>query len=204
MREFLERLKSLTLHNPSCEYKNFLVIAYRELRLLELEAVRILSAGSMRKTGQFELPLALCNVDQFYGIEIEEFPAQIAQTALWMMGHQINALLSVATGQNCIRLSLKASAIIVHGNALRLDWREVVKPEKLSYISKNLAFWGVEVPDLSATRLNTRATGPSSVLQTTAARNGESWLERFRPVFSCVLEDQTLTKVDNISNVLMY
>jgi hypothetical protein len=81
-------------------------------------------------------------VDQFYGIEIEEFPAQIAQTALWLMDHQMNLRVSEEFGKYFVRLPLHKSATIIHGNALRTDWREIVKPEALSYILGNPPFGG--------------------------------------------------------------
>ena len=88
----------------------------------------------------------LCDVDQFYGIEIEEFPAQIAQTALWLMDHQMNLQVSEEFGSYFVRLPLKKSATIVHANALQIDWREVVKPQSLSYILGNPPFGGKQIP----------------------------------------------------------
>jgi len=82
------------------------------------------------------------DVDQFYGIEIEEFPAQIAQTALWLMDHQMNMRVSEEFGKYFVRLPLRKSPTIVHGNALRTDWREIVKPEVLNYILGNPPFGG--------------------------------------------------------------
>ncbi|KOR28644.1 methylase, partial [Achromatium sp. WMS2] len=103
---------------------NFLVIAYRELRLLELDILKLLYSDGNRSLDIGELNV-LCDVDQFYGIEQEEFPAQIAQTALWLMDHQMNLLVSEYFGTYYQRLPLKKAATIVHGNALRLDWRTI-------------------------------------------------------------------------------
>lgn len=83
-----------------------------------------------------------CDVDQFYGIEIEEFPAQIAQTALWLMDHQMNMRVSEEFGQYFRRLPLKKSATILNANALQCDWREIVKPDELSLILGNPPFGG--------------------------------------------------------------
>ncbi len=82
------------------------------------------------------------DVDQFYGIEIEEFPAQIAQVALWLMDHQMNLRVAEQFGEYFARLPLTKSPTIVHGNALRIDWKDVVKPEALSYILGNPPFVG--------------------------------------------------------------
>jgi hypothetical protein len=123
--EFQQKLASLTFLDPACGCGNFLVIAYRELRLLELDVLRVLFGQTKDLSigvGEFNI---LCNVNQFYGIEIAEFPAQIAQTALWLMDHQINQLASKEFGRNYLRIPLTHSATIKHGNALQIDWREV-------------------------------------------------------------------------------
>ena len=83
----------------------------------------------------------LCDVDQFYGIEIEEFPAQIAQTALWLMDHQMNMRVSEEFGNYFVRLPLKKSATIVHANALQRDWREIVTPEGIELHPRQSAVW---------------------------------------------------------------
>lgn len=140
LEEFHQRLANLQFLDPACGCGNFLVIAYRELRLLELDVLRALDKGEASlDVAQFNI---LCDVDQFYGIEIEEFPAQIAQTALWLMDHQMNMRVSEEFGRYFVRLPLQKSATIVHGNALRRDWREIVKPEALSYILGNPPFGG--------------------------------------------------------------
>lgn len=139
--EFHNKLRSLTFFDPACGCGNFLVIAYRELRLLELEVLR----ASSKNGGQMALDvssLIQINVDQFFGIEIEEFPAQIAQVALWLMDHQMNLAVSQEFGNYFARIPLKARGTIVNGNALQLDWAEVIAPEKLSYIIGNPPFIG--------------------------------------------------------------
>jgi len=72
--------------------------------------------------------LIKCNVDQFYGIEYEEFPAQIAKTAMWLMDHQMNMLVTETFGEYYVRLPLLKSATIAHGNALRIDWQSLIEP----------------------------------------------------------------------------
>ena len=137
---FHQKLSNLTFLDPACGCGNFLVIAYRELRLLELEVLRATLKG-----GQLETDLdsvIQLNVDQFYGIEIEEFPAQIAQVALWLVDHQMNLLVSKEFGAYFARIPLTASATITHGNALQRDWRGIIAPEKLHYIMGNPPFIG--------------------------------------------------------------
>ncbi|BCB26248.1 methylase [Sulfurimicrobium lacus] len=143
--EFHKKLRSLNFFDPACGCGNFLVIAYRELRLLELEVLR-----ASRSSEQLTLDVhSLINldVDQFYGIEIEEFPAQIAQVAMWLMDHQMNLLVSEEFGMYFARIPLKASANIVCGNALLLDWNEVVVAEKCSFMMGNPPFVGKHYQD---------------------------------------------------------
>ncbi|MBV5311064.1 DNA methyltransferase, partial [Chromatium okenii] len=139
---FQEKLAKLKFLDPACGCGNFLVIAYRELRLLELDVLRELFNDSRDLSigvGEFNI---LCNVNQFYGIEIEEFPAQIAQTAMWLIDHQMNLLISQQFGQYYLRIPLTHSAIICHGNALQIDWRDVIKPTELNFILGNPPFIG--------------------------------------------------------------
>lgn len=140
---FHEKLRALKFLDPACGCGNFLVIAYRELRLLELEVLRVRFKAN-EKSGQTEniQTMILLDVDQFYGIEIEEFPAQIAQVALWLMDHQINLKISEEFGEYFARIPLRSSGSIVCANALRLDWNEVVPAKELSYILGNPPFLG--------------------------------------------------------------
>ena len=137
--EFHKKLRTLKFLDPACGCGNFLVVAYRELRLLELEVLRVSRKGM--KTFDVHSMIAL-DVNQFYGIEIEEFPAQIAQVALWLVDHQMNLLVSQEFGLYFARIPLTSSASIVHGNALQMDWREVIAPENLTCIMGNPPFIG--------------------------------------------------------------
>jgi hypothetical protein len=148
-----ERLKSLQKHiaglrflDPACGCGNFLVITYRELRRLELDMLTELHA---RRDGvQFEMSLddvnrlSLIDVDQMYGIEIEEFPARIAEVALWLTDHQANLELSRAFGQFYLRIPLKKSPHILVANALQTDWKTLLPPERCAYILGNPPFVG--------------------------------------------------------------
>ncbi|HOC57165.1 MAG TPA: hypothetical protein PKI20_16220, partial [Verrucomicrobiota bacterium] len=142
LQDFHEKLARLRFLDPACGCGNFLVITYRELRKLELEVLLALHGR------QHEMPLDDVNrlskldVHQFYGIEIEEFPARIAEVALWLTDHQANVALSEAFGQFYQRLPLRASPHIHVGNALRLDWKEVIPPGECSYILGNPPFVG--------------------------------------------------------------
>jgi hypothetical protein len=87
------------------------------------------------------------NVDQFYGIEIEEFPARIAQTALWLMDHLMNNQASAAFGKYIVRIPLTTSATIINDNSLTIDWGSVVAKDELSYILGNPPFLGSRMMD---------------------------------------------------------
>lgn len=142
LQAFHVKLASLKFLDPACGCGNFLVIAYRELRLLELKVLRELHGD-----GQLMLDISAIvqvNVDQFHGIEIEEFPVQIAQVALWLTDHQMNAQISEEFGRYFIRLPLKKSARIVHGNALRLDWNSVIAASKCDFVMGNPPFIGAK------------------------------------------------------------
>ncbi len=138
--EFLKRLSRLNFFDPACGCGNFLVIAYRELRLLELEVLRYVRQNEQLSLDVFQL--IGVNVDQFHGIEIEEWPARIAEVALWLTDHQLNIETSKEFGMYFARLPLKKAPHIVHDNALRMDWRVVVPPERLSYLLGNPPFIG--------------------------------------------------------------
>lgn len=145
--ELHKKLGRLKFLDPACGCGNFLVIAYRELRLLELEILR-----TARDTGQQHLnifQLVQVDVNQFYGIEIEEFPAQIAQVALWLTDHQMNMLVSEEFGQYFRRLPLTHAAKIHCGNALRMDWNDVVSVYDVDYILGNPPFVGKHLQSAS-------------------------------------------------------
>ena len=130
--KFQEKLGSMKFFDPACGCGNFLIIAYRELRALEIDIIRELG----------ELNLSRIDVDQFYGIEIHEFPARVAEVALWMMDHIMNNQLSIEFGQIYARIPLHKSPNIVVGNALNMDWQEFLPSKKCTYLFGNPPFVG--------------------------------------------------------------
>ena len=141
--EFHKKISLLKFLDPACGCGNFLVITYRELRLLEIAVLRALN-----KSGQGFLDVSeiiWLDVDMMGGIEYEEFPARIAEVAMWLIDHQMNMLISNEFGQYFARLPLKKSAKIVHGDALEVDWESVVPKEQLSYIIGNPPFIGSKI-----------------------------------------------------------
>ena len=146
LQSFQEKLSQLTFFDPACGCGNFLIIAYRELRQLEIEVIRELRTGG-NKLWPAELDATiLCqvNVDQFYGIELGEFPVRIAETVLWMMDHIMNNRLSLEFGKTYVRIPLKTSPNIVLGDALEIDWTNVLPPERCSYVFGNPPFVGAK------------------------------------------------------------
>lgn len=141
--EFHRKLSVLRFLDPACGCGNFLIITYRELRLLEFEVLKALN-----KSGQAFLDVSQIlriDVDQFSGIEYEEFPARIAEVAMWLIDHQMNMLISNEFGQYFARLPLKKSANIVHADALETNWEDVVSKNELTYIIGNPPFIGSKI-----------------------------------------------------------
>ena len=142
LRRFHQRLGKLRFLDPACGCGNFLVITYRELRLLELDVLRGLHGEEQQALDVHQL--SLVDVDAFYGIEISEWPARIAEVGMWLMDHQMNQRLSEAFGQYFVRLPLRKSPTIVCGNALRLDWKQILPPAQCSYVLGNPPFIGAK------------------------------------------------------------
>ena len=143
--EFHKRLRTLTFFDPACGCGNFLVITYRELRRLELDVLRAAYDSDQRVLDIHQM--IRIDVDQFHGIEIEEFPAQIAQVALWLVDHQMNVRVSEEFGMYFARIPLKTSPHIVNGNALRIEWADMLAPERCSYVLGNPPFVGAKYMD---------------------------------------------------------
>lgn len=135
-----QRLASLRFLDPACGCGNFLIISYRELRLLEIDILK-----AMRTSGQLHLDVGqMCklDVDQFFGMEIGEFPARIAETALWMMDHIMNNRLSLEFGDSFVRIPLKKSPHIHNVDALETEWAKILKPSECCYVLGNPPFAG--------------------------------------------------------------
>jgi len=140
LEEFRVRLTRLRFLDPACGCGNFLVIAYRELRKLEVEVLQAQHSGQQAFTLDEVSRLSQVDVHQFY--EIEEWPARIAEVALWLMDHQANLRILEAFSQPFLRLPLRNSPHIHHGNALRLDWNDLLPASECSYILGNPPFVG--------------------------------------------------------------
>jgi hypothetical protein len=145
LRDLLEKIKGLKFLDPACGCGNFLVIAYRELRQIELEAHLRISKIDGRDFQKELLSLDKfrgIDVDSMHGIEIEEFPVRIAEVALWLMDHTMNMKLSESFGVHYARLPLRTSPKIVNKNALRMDWNEVIERKDVTFVLGNPPFKG--------------------------------------------------------------
>jgi len=142
LEAFHERMGSLRLFDPACGCGNFLIIAYRELRMLELEVLKALYPdGQLNLNVENILKL---DVDQFYGIELHEFPARIAEVAMWMMDHIMNNRVTREFGDYYARIPLMKSPHIRHGDALEMDWGDLLPPAACSYVFGNPPFVGAK------------------------------------------------------------
>lgn len=138
--EFHRKIAQLKFLDPACGCGNFLVIAYRELRLLEIEILKAQFPSEQEIT---DLRLyALLDVDSMFGIEIEEFPAMIAQVAMWLVDHQMNIIISEEFGKPLVRLPLTRAARIENKNALAIDWNEVISKDEVYCVLGNPPFVG--------------------------------------------------------------
>ena len=143
---FQKRLGGMKFFDPACGCGNFLIIAYRELRELEIDLIRELRRGRGDEAQRMLVAtdLSQITVDQFYGIEIGEFPVRIAETALWMMDHIMNNRLSLAFGRSYVRIPLEGSPHILNADALETDWTDLLPPEDCSYVFGNPPFGGAK------------------------------------------------------------
>jgi len=125
LAEFHKHLGELKFLDPACGSGNFLIIAYRELRKLELAILEITLKGEL--VTNIEQVIWL-DIDQFYGIEIDEWAARIAEVAMWLIDHQMNMQISEKFGNYFVRIPLKKSVNIINANSLQTDWQSLLNP----------------------------------------------------------------------------
>ncbi len=150
LERFHDKIASLTFLDPASGCGNFLVISYRELRRLETETLRRLAEAGHRHQREFLGQRAigldlLCRVTvaQFFGIEIDEWAARIARTALYLIDHIANREVSAEFGEHYVRFPIPAAPHICRDNALRIDWNSVLEVDKASYVFGNPPFVGM-------------------------------------------------------------
>ena len=142
LQAFQDKLASLTFFDPACGSGNFLTETFLSLRRLENKVIQAMFGGENILT--FDI-LIKVNIAQFYGIEINDFACTVAKTALWIAESQTLKETSAIAGRAIDFLPLKTNAYIHEGNALRVDWAEVIAPEKLNYIMGNPPFVGARL-----------------------------------------------------------
>jgi hypothetical protein len=126
LHELHEKIANLRFFDPACGCGNFLIISYRELREVEIQILR-----ELNKSGQGVLDIQSIikvDVDQFYGIEYDEFAVRVAEVAMWLIDHQMNLKVGSEFGKYFNRLPLTKSALIVHGNSLQIAWGKLLNP----------------------------------------------------------------------------
>jgi hypothetical protein len=147
LRAFIGELRALRFLDPACGCGNFLIIAYRELRRLEMAALVAINTNPEGEV-QGDLldirALAKVDVDQFFGIEKGEWAARIAEVGLWLTDHQCNVELAEALGRSYRRLPLKAAPTIRIGNALAINWEDVLPSSSCSFVFGNPPFVGAK------------------------------------------------------------
>jgi len=138
-----DRLAGIQVLDPACGCGNFLVVAYRQLRHLELKVLRRLRELSGERQLVLDVDsLSRVRISQFFGIEIEEWPARIAETAMFLVDQQANQELARVFGRAPDRLPIRSAPIIHLGNALRTDWNSVLPSANCSYVVGNPPFMG--------------------------------------------------------------
>jgi hypothetical protein len=145
LRALYDKLPSIRVLDPACGCGNFLVIAYRELRRMELDLIdRLFSKGGQSK-GLLDISTMIrVSVEQFFGIEIDESAAHIAQVAMWITDHQLNLEAADRFGSTRPSVPLVHSPHIRHGNALQVDWEDVLPAGECTYIVGNPPFVGAK------------------------------------------------------------
>lgn len=148
LKDFQKEIASLKFLDPACGSGNFLTETFKSLRRLELEAIRELPNFGMDETeiqtedGKFLVSPCKVSIDQFYGIEINDFASQVALCALWISECQMTAEAEELFNVTIDRLPLRSNSNIVCADALTTDWNTVIKPKKLDYIIGNPPFEG--------------------------------------------------------------
>ena len=140
LRQFHKHISDLKFLDPACGCGNFLIVAYRELRKLEIEIFK-----ELYPMDQLQLDVNILsdvNVDQFYGIELNHFAVRIAKIAIWLIDHQMNQALSDLFGIAYTRIPIHDHNKIIRENSLKYDWSNLINPSDCNYIFGNPPFIG--------------------------------------------------------------
>jgi len=142
LEQLLQRIAKLKIFDPACGSGNFLIIAYKELRTLEIEIMQRIDEITQKPSMAF----SQIYLNNFYGIEIDDFAHEIAKLSLWLAEHQMNMVFEKAFGRTMPALPLKDAGKIVCANACRIDWEQVCpkQPEDEIYILGNPPYLGAK------------------------------------------------------------
>ena len=150
LEAYRSKLSTLRFLDPACGSGNFLIVAYREIKSLELKALtaelELSYDRSLSVLVNWE-KFSKVSIDQFYGIEIEEFPVEIARVSMWLMDHVMHLKFGKKLGLVFPSIPLKTSANFHCGNALTTNWADIINPSNLSYILGNPPFVGAKMMD---------------------------------------------------------
>lgn len=139
---FQDKLASLTFLDPACGSGNFLVITYQKLRELEFEVIKMIYDKDQKIMTDY---LTKVSINQFYGIEYEEFPTEVAKVSMILMKHLMDQQINNHFGHNAPDFPIKENANILNSNALALDWNKLIKSKNLNYIIGNPPFIGARI-----------------------------------------------------------
>lgn len=144
LRKLLARLSKIKFFDPACGSGNFLIVSYKRIRELEIEIWE-----ALLQLGDSELPMSSITLQQFYGIEIDDFACDTATLSLWLAEHQMNNKFYSAFGVHVNALPLHPSGHIVCGNACRLDWNTICPhaAEDEVYVMGNPPYLGSSLQD---------------------------------------------------------
>lgn len=149
LKKLQRRLGEIKILDPACGSGNFLIIAYKELRKLEMEVLKHLQEIELDKTGQISHPFSVIQLSQFYGIELDDFAHEVAILSLWLAEHQMNLEFKAEFGEGVPSLPLHNSGGVVSGNATRLDWERVCPSLGEVYILGNPPYLGARMQSVS-------------------------------------------------------
>jgi hypothetical protein len=164
LKKLRQELTKIKILDPACGCGNFLVVAYRHLRQLELELiVRLSNLEGKQDVLQLDGSMGLSiNLNQFFGIEIEEWPSRIAAIALFLTDHQENLKLERITGATPNRFPISEAASIFKGNALTTEWNDLLKIDSDTYILGNPPFIGYSMQSLEQREIQINLWGKNS------------------------------------------
>lgn len=145
LQKLQQRLGEIKIFDPACGSGNFLIIAYKELRRMEMELLKRWQELELEKTGQVLQAFSVIKLSQFYGIELDDFAHEVAILSLWLAEHQMNSEFKVEFGKTIPSLPLVKGGSIFQGNAIQIEWERVCPREGEIYILGNPPYLGFKM-----------------------------------------------------------